>query len=511
MVNSNEIKVHTNKKTLRLVLMFSYILVISIIIFLISSLYSYFNTGAERSNLLHTEVKKADQYLPKITWKKDGNEGREMNLQTLKNVENDYLDAWYIKQLAYRTNSRQGIDDYFTESARKNIFNFIDYNKKENTTIESTTLEHNPNILFFSEDGQLIVLEDKGVVQYKKVIKNNQLLAEITEKSDYKMVLLSEDGFWRIRHIVKENIIELDKVVPPNYTNVSGIKGINYYPQATPWKMFSDKFDCTIIEKDFEIIKNANLNTIRIFIPYEEFGKAKVKEEKLKKLEQVLDLAEEVNIKVIVTLFDFYGNYDITDWTLNHRHAETIVSTFKNHKALLAWDIKNEPNLDFESRGKQQVIAWLDHLITLVKSIDKNHPITIGWSNTESATILKDKVDFISFHYYDNYKNFEASYNKLKEEVPKKGIVLGEFGTSSYSGLWKPIRNSKKKQATYHKEMQKTLTLKNIPFLSWTLYDFDKVPKEVVGGLPWRTQPQKRFGFIDSKGNIKPSFKHISK
>lgn len=207
----------------------------------------------------------------------------------------------------------------------------------------------------------------------------------------------------------------------------------------------------------------------------------------------------------------FLWVFRITDWTLNHRHAEKIVSTFKDHNAIFAWDIKNEPNLDFNSRGKEQVIAWLDHLVILIKSIDKKHPVTIGWSNAESAPILKDKVDFISFHYYGDYKDFENAYDKIKEEVPNKGIVLGEFGTSSYSGLCKPIGNSKKKQATYHKEMQKILTLKSIPFLSWSLYDFDKVPKEVVGRLPWRVQPQKMFGFIDSKGNKKPAFDHISK
>ncbi|CAL2080302.1 glycoside hydrolase family 2 TIM barrel-domain containing protein [Tenacibaculum sp. 190524A05c] len=511
MVSSRKIRINTNKKILRVVLMLSYVLISSVVIFLLSSLYSFFNVGAKRADILHLEVRKIDQYLPKITWKEDGNEGREMYEQTLNNIENDYLDAWYIKQMAYRNNSTEGVDDYFTENARKNLFNFIEYNKKENIRIESTTLEHNPDILFFSEDGQLIVLEDKNVIQYKKVLKDNKTLMELTEKSDYKMVLLAEDGFWRVRHLVKENTVEFDKTINTPSFDVSTIKGINYYPQATPWKMFGESFNIEIIDNDFKIIKEANLNTIRIFVPYEEFGKAKVIEEKLVKLKSVLDTAEQNGLKVIVTLFDFYGNYDTVDWTLNHRHAEIIVNRFKNHKALFAWDIKNEPNLDFKSRGKERVTAWLEHLLIAVKKMDPNHAVTIGWSNTESAAILKDKVDFISFHYYGDYKNFESAYDKLKEEAPNIGIVLGEFGTSSYSGLWKPIRNSKKKQATYHKEMQKILTLKNIPFLSWTLYDFDKIPREVVGRLPWRTQPQKKFGFIDKKGNKKPSFEHISK
>ena len=172
------------------------------------------------------------------------------------------------------------------------------------------------------------------------------------------------------------------------------IKGINYYPQDTPWDMFGDNFDAQVIAKDFDLIKKTGLNTIRIFVPYEDFGKANLKEDKLEKLQQVLDIALKKQLKVVVTLFDFYGNYDVLDWTLTYKHARGIVTKFKDHNAILAWDLKNEPNLDFESRGKDTVIAWLDNMINLIKSIDKNHPVTIGWSDVDSATILSDKLDY---------------------------------------------------------------------------------------------------------------------
>jgi hypothetical protein len=503
--------VKTNKIILTGALILSYILIISIILFLISSLFSYFNTGADRSKLLHTEVKKIDQYLPKITWKEDGNVGRKVDKQILKSIENDYLDAWYVKHIANKTNLKNGVYDYYTESARENLFNFIDFNKAASISIESTTLEHKPNILFFSEDGQLVVLEDKNVIEYKKILKDNKRIHETTEIANYKVILLLEDGFWRIRHLVKESATDLDKTVNPSPIDSLNIKGINYYPQATPWDMFGDKFNIKIIAEDFKILKNADLNTIRIFIPYEDFGKAKVDQNKLDKLKQILDAAEKSNLKVVVTLFDFYGNYDVLDWTLNHRHAETIVSKFKDHKAILAWDLKNEPNLDFESRGKENIISWLEHLIILIKSIDKNHAVTVGWSNTESATILKDKLDFVSFHYYEDINEFEVAYELLESKIINKPIVLGEFGVSSYNGFWKPFGGSEKTQATYYKELQKVLTKKKISFMSWTLYDFDIVPKEVVGRRPWRVNPQKKFGFINTKGDKKPAFEFISK
>ncbi|WP_299060874.1 glycoside hydrolase family 2 TIM barrel-domain containing protein [uncultured Polaribacter sp.] len=503
--------VKTNKRILRGFLMLTYVLIISILLFLISSVYSFLNTGADRSKMLHTEVKKVDQYLPKVTWTLDGNEGRKISQQKINAVENDYLDAWYVKHIAYKTNTKAGIEDYFTESARENIYSILKYNKLNKITTEGTTLAHHLDIEFFSEDGQLIVLKDTDAVAYKKVFKDNQLILETTEKATYRYVLLLEDGFWRIRHMVKEASENYKTEFKKATIAYAGIKGINYYPQATPWNMYGEAFDINIIENDFKIIKNAGLNSIRIFVPYEDFGKANVKIDKLEKLEQVLDSAEKEGLKVVVTLFDFYGNYDVLDWTLNHRHAEIVVDKFKNHNAILAWDVKNEPNLDFNSRGKENVTAWLDFMIYLIKSIDKKHPVTIGWSNTKSATILKDKVDIVSFHYYEDVNNFESEYATLKENIKDKPIILQEFGLSSYGGFWRPFASSEEEQANYYKKIQKVLTKNSIPFMSWTLYDFDDVPKEVLGKLPWRTNPQKKYGFINSDGIKKPSFEFISK
>ena len=363
-----------NKNILRVVLILSYIAITALVVFGISSLYSYLNTGADRTAMLHTDIKKIDQYLPKVVWEPLNNEGRPMDEQTLNAIENDYLDAWYVKHMAYKVNETIGIDDYYTDNARENIFNIIEQNTIENITIEGTTLEHHPTLEFFSEDGQLVVITDNDVVEYKRIYENEHILLETTEKSTYRVILLLEDGFWRIRHIIKQKTEVYNEDVTPASNKITAIKGINYYPQATPWDMFGDKFDTGIISKDFKLIKESGLNSIRIFVPYQDFGKANINTEKLKKLTQVLDLAETHQLKVMVTLFDFYGDYSVLNWTLNQRHAETIVATLKNHNALLAWDIKNEPNLDFESRGREQVMSWLNSMTDLVKSVDQKAP-----------------------------------------------------------------------------------------------------------------------------------------
>lgn len=500
-----------NKKILRIILIASYIMIIALIISGISALFGYLNTGADRSTILHTEIQKIDQYLPKVIWTPLTNEGRLMDNENLKAIENNYLDAWYVKHIAYKTNTTEGIKDYYTDSARLNIYDVIKYNTTENISIESTTLEHHPTLEFFSEDGQLAVITDKDVIEYKRIFQNELLILETTEISTYKVILLREDGFWRIRHLVKESTEDYKYNLEVTPTNNLNIKGINYYPQASPWDMFGDKFSKDTISKDFEIIKEAGLNTIRIFIQYDDFGKANINNTKLEKLKHILDSAEANELKVVVTLFDFYGDYSLLDWTLNMRHAETIVTAFKEHEAIVAWDIKNEPNLDFESRGKANVLAWLENMIHLVKSIDQNHPVTIGWSNTQSASLLKESVDFVSFHYYEDLEDLENAVKTLKTEVPNKTIVMGEFGISSYHGFWKPFGSNDKDQASFHKKAQEIIASNDLQYMSWTLYDFETIPEEVVGKLPWRNRIQKRFGFIDENGAKKAAFKYISK
>ena len=500
-----------NKTILRTILLASYIMITTLIISGISALFSYLNTGADRSTMLHTEIQKVEQYLPKLTWEPLNNEGRPMDNENLNTLQNDYLDAWYVKQVAYQTNNTVGIKDYYTDSARENLYAFIDLNQAQNTTIEATTLNHNPTLEFFSEDGQLAVITDRNVVEYKRVFKDNKLVLKTTETSTYKIVFLLEDGFWRIRHLVKESSEPYKPRTKKINSNDLVIEGINYYPKATPWDMFGDAFSKNIISKDFKIIKNAGLNSVRIFIPYDDFGKAAVNPKKLEKLKQTLDAAHENNLKVVLTLFDFYGDYSVINWTLNQRHAEKIVSTFKDHNAVIAWDIKNEPNLDFDSRGKDLVIAWLDNMIDLVKSIDNVHPVTIGWSNTQSATILKNKVDIVSFHYYEDLNALDAAIKTMRKDITDKKLVLQEFGMSSYRGIWKPFGSSQEDQANYHKKIQEIIAANNLQFMSWTLYDFTEIPKEVVGRLPWRKQAQKHFGFINQKGETKPAFNYISK
>ena len=510
-----------NKNLYRALIILSFLALNGLIIFGISSVLGFLNTGAERSTMLHTEIKGTRMYLPKIIWDTTNVEGRPIEKERLQEIERDYLNAWYVKQVALSTNKDDGIADYYTDSARVNLFKNLKFNKKEKLHFKSTSVEHHPKLEFYSADGQFIMFTDKNVVEYRHSFLDEQSIATVTDTATYKVIMLLEDGFWRIRHQVRiapENV-EVVKKAQLNWKvenkqllyngNPFNIKGINYYPQATAWDLFGEDFDSDILASDFTIIKNAGLNTLRIFVPYDDFGKADVKEEKLKKLLILMDLAEKLDLKVVVCLFDFYGDYDVLNWTLTHEHARQIVTALKDKKALLAYDLKNEPDLDFDSRGAKNVIDWLSNLNKIIKKEDPAHLVTVGWSDPSKAEILQEELDLISFHYYRSPEEFKEAYSKLKTEI-NKPMILGEFGRSSYSGIWNPLGYSLDEQAEYYKTMQAFLSKEKLAFMSWTLYDFNEVPSNVVGILPWRKARQKHFGFLDASGKEKPAFKHIS-
>lgn len=518
-------KLINNKALYFVILLISFIGINALLILGIGTILDYLNTGAERKKILHLEPEAINTYFPQVKWISLQNPGRKMENNTLKNIETDYLFSWFIKNKALENNDSTGINDFYTDNSRKILKQNIIFNKKNNIHIESTTLKHHPKIEFYSADGQLVVFTDKNVIQYQRSYNKKIRTATLQDTATYKVMMLLEDGFWRIRHMKRlpktnETFEHLHPRKKNQIYSIEGkkikkdsvdftIKGINYYPKNSAWDTFGANFNLDTIAKDFDIIARAKLNTIRIFIQYEDFGKANIPLQKIKKLKLLLDLAQTKKLSVIVTLFDFYGDYSVDTWTLTFKHAKTIVSNFKNHKAILAWDIKNEPDLDFKSRGKENVLDWLSQMLTIIKENDPNHLTTIGWSNSIAANQLKEKVSFVSYHFYNPLENFTQEHLDL-EKATKKPVVIQEFGIPSYKGIWNWFGNNEEDQAIFHKNIQEKFKTGKLSFVSWTLYDFPKVPNKVAGKWPWVKQKQKKFGFINLKNKPKPSFKYIT-
>ncbi|MEL6986660.1 MAG: cellulase family glycosylhydrolase [Bacteroidota bacterium] len=346
----------------------------------------------------------------------------------------------------------------------------------------------------FTYDKQLIAFKDSV-----EIIRKNNYANQSTSKYNlnYYVVLNLEDGQWKviaIKLLDHDSIIEESRAHIP--IQVEAVNGINYYPKDSPWLDFWKDFDEQIIFTDLQLLKSMGYNSLRIFIPSDGVVPGLEFQTMLNQLESLMDLAQSLDIKVIITLFDFPVSFQLDYYPRTLAQVEGVVHRIKEHSALLAYDIKNELDRDFELHGQSVVLNWLSFVISSIKELDNTHPVTIGWSKADHAHELESKVDFISFHDYNNLGVLQTNIERIKS-YSIKPILLSEFGMSTYKGLFAPFGKSKTQQVSYVSEVRAICKEKQIGCMVWTLHDFQEIPSEVFGWKPWVKAKQKHFGVVE--------------
>ncbi|MBE7170607.1 MAG: glycosyl hydrolase family 5 [Williamsia sp.] len=497
-------------------------LVLLLLIGASSKIWVYFNSGADRSTALNIPPVLPEVHVPEIRWLPDDDpDGRKMEDFNRQVIMKDYIRGWYQLHLSYLSGKPVGLAEYFTPSVLPHAIRAI-YAVGKNLQLHQTDLQHNIQLHFYSADGQIVSFTDKQLVLKQRLYRRDNsekiFSGEIT--ADYDVVMLLDDGYWRIKNIVRKEsspVPGIDTIKPNRqglvtargnrfYVNDSLFvpKGINYYPQKSPWLMFWPNFDSLVIKKDLEKIRLLGFNCTRIFINFSDFNKGNVPPERIMQLQSLLDISERLQLKVIVTLFDFVGDYRVLNLTATDRQLETLLTHFNRHPALLAWDLKNEPDLDFKHHDPEDVQEWLGWTLKQARIYDPNHLFTIGWAYPENAHLFSERLDFVSFHSYRTTQQLSTGIDGLRAKVKNKPLVLEEFGLSTYHGMWSPRGAGEEEQADYFAQVKKVLSQKgNIPSFVWTLYDFAEVPNDVTGRMPWRRNPQKNFGLITVEGKVK--------
>ncbi|MCX5694572.1 MAG: cellulase family glycosylhydrolase [Candidatus Omnitrophica bacterium] len=127
---------------------------------------------------------------------------------------------------------------------------------------------------------------------------------------------------------------------------------------------------------------------------------------------------------------------------------------YRDDPTILAWEIANE--LEYWRFSESEACKWISGIAKYVKSLDNNHPVTIGISINNAESINKDlfkilnlpELDFLSFHFYpslgekalqvENAQKIDAVIKKLFSLG--KPVVMAEFGFSNSVALNKKMR-----------------------------------------------------------------------
>jgi hypothetical protein len=217
------------------------------------------------------------------------------------------------------------------------------------------------------------------------------------------------------------------------------LRGLNYYPRHAPWEAFLTSADMTEVAQELDLIAEAGFNTLRIALWYDPLftcapEKAVPKAAGFAKLDAVIGLARERGLRLIVTLNDLPDLYFrplYTDYARYDAQTAFIVSRYRAEAAILAWDLRNEPDLDYNADGRpvtatsQAVRQWLTHIAAIVRQNDPHHLITVGWWG--DAAVADEIVDFLSFHHWMNPAKLTQRIRALRT-VSSKPIVLEEVG-----------------------------------------------------------------------------------
>lgn len=270
------------------------------------------------------------------------------------------------------------------------------------------------------------------------------------------------------------------------------IKGVNYYPRHYPWRRFLTEAELPEMETELDLIRQAGFNTIRIFLWHDPLftctpDDAVPNEAAFDKVDGLFQLANERGLKLIVTLNDlpdlvFRPLY--TDWPHYDAQLVYIVRRYRNEPNLLAWDLRNEGDLDYGARPgdnatltQEEVVDWLAHASQLVRENDPYHLITAGWWGDPAIT--GPYVDFLSFHHWSSTEELANRLEGYKKQT-EKPLLLEEVGYHSWADAPQDDRDEAE-QAEILGQVSSLAESEQIAgWCIWTAFDFDAEPGQTA-------------------------------
>ncbi|HEX5690956.1 MAG TPA: cellulase family glycosylhydrolase, partial [Roseiflexaceae bacterium] len=442
-----------------------------------ANLLAYFQQGADPASALNIVPNVPPDLHVRLSWRESQRDtGRQIEPFTRSQIEASYLRAWLQWNFSYLKREPYGLKTYFAGPALAAAGDAVRQATAQGLRVDQVDTAHELELQFYSADGAIVAFTDHDALVAQLIRDPSGAVVYAGEtRADYDVVMLLEDGNWRVRHWVRrdaDNPIAQRLPLPPparkGFVTVEGkqlmldgrpfpVAGLNYYPRNTPWDRFWANYSTAETDRDFTLIRALGLNSVRTFIPFEQFGGPKVDPAMLDKLEDFLDRADANGLKVLLTLFDFRTDYQLLLWAQSDRHLETLLTRFRDHPAILAWDMKNEPNNDYGSNGAETVDAWLAHTARLAHIYAPNHLITIGWLSPTAASNLADEVDFISFHFFAPADELAGGYATLRAAEPDRAIVMSEFGLPTWNSFLFPNGHTEAEQAVYYADILRTM------------------------------------------------------
>ena len=351
--------------------------------------------------------------------------------------------------------------------------------------------------------------------------------------------------------------------------------GINYWPRRKAMYWWSN-FDEGEVREEFAVIKEVGLKVVRLFLLWDDFQPepTSVSHEAVDHLIKVADIAVENGLKLNVTFFT--GHMSGPNWAprwltggelppVVHQHwlrdvisagkptdkgyrnmfhdevaiqaerllLQTVVGALKDHPGIWLWNLGNEPDLFAWPNSSEEGAAWVRQMVDLIKSIDPNHPVTIGLHGDglhRDNGLRIDKVyahtDVAVMHSYPMYTpwsrkpldpDFVPFTCALTAALSGKPVLMEEFGgctalpgEATYNMKWTETNGREREQFMAGEEDFAEFLSLTIPKLHdsgatgaflWCYADYHQ---DLWDRAPCQNQWHERFfGLVRPDGSLK--------
>ncbi len=275
-------------------------------------------------------------------------------------------------------------------------------------------------------------------------------------------------------------------------------------PRTIPGSVFLTEADPAEVQAELVLLRDAGFNTLRLFLWHDALftcpGSGAVPvPESFARLDAIIQAAAAQGFRLILTLNDLP---DLAQYPLytNPVHTQAqiafLVERYRDEAAVLAWDLRDEGDLDYRSGregnaifDRAAVLTWLAETAETVRGLDPHHLITAGWSQDAEATI--PYVDFVSFHHWDDVIRLRARVALLRS-LTEKPILLEAFGYSTY--YFDPAEQSRLLREAIQAADYDGLA----GWLIWTAFDFPFTAVCISPPCSGLDAPEYHFGLWQS-------------
>jgi hypothetical protein len=290
------------------------------------------------------------------------------------------------------------------------------------------------------------------------------------------------------------------------------IKGVNYYPQWRPWGAMWKGWDGPQVERELRAARDQlGVNTVRFMVSYNFFseknGDGVVTPKMIGRLNEAIQIAGSLNLRVIMTLFDFYESFPdsgTSNEAKNLDYLRALLPNFADDDRILAWDLHNEPDHYgiWKAGDTQKVLRWLGRIADEVHALAPRHLVTVGmgrasnlWLPGPDGRRVVDYSDLVSMHTYDA-GTVAQELDQLRAQTTKP-IIVEEFGWPTGPGCMENY--SETTQVRLYQAVLDAAKDRTSGVVAWTLRDYDAGPTD-------RWDPfEDNFGLIRPDGSLKPA------